>query len=604
MDYTYSEIQGILNKLEIEHLPSLNIVILRNIMIEPIEPFLKYFAYEIGFNGNIRFGEYDNIFQETIATESDLISNNTDIVCVFMKLETLSWPLSRNYAGLTAEQIESEMARIREYTSAIISGIRKKTLGVILWHAFEVPSYPALGVWDAQIQDGQITKIMELNKHLVTELRNQGNGYLVDLNLCISRLGYNRFYDQRYWHMARAPFSREALFEIASEDFKFIRSLKGKNKKCLVLDCDNVLWGGIIGEDGIEGIKLGKEYPGSSYFEFQQEVVNLYNRGIIIALCSKNNEDDVWQVFKHHPDMVLKEEHIAIAQINWNDKVANLKQIANLLNIGLDSMVFIDDSEFEVNFIRGALPEVQVLHFQSKNAVNFRDTLASCGLFDSLNLSEEDKKRGIMYKAEAGRKKLMSESTDMVSYYRSLEMLLEIRFVDDFSIPRVAQLSQRTNQFNLTTRRYSESDIKAFMNDPNIDVIYLRLSDKFGDSGITGCCILRYCENMAIIDTFLLSCRILGRGVEDAFLTQILKRAQKRMAIIAIGEYCPTRKNSQVEHFYDQRGFTENAPIKQLAGRCFAYNLRNEIKAEPDFFKEIISEIDTNERLKNERKVV
>ncbi|MHB9074520.1 MAG: HAD-IIIC family phosphatase [Desulfobaccales bacterium] len=588
---TYSEMQGILNKIELSNLPELNIVILRNIMVEPLEPLLRYFAYEIGFNGKIRFGEYDNIFQETIATGSELINKEADIICVFMKLETLSWSLSRNYAGMTSEQIESEVNRIKEYISAIIAGIRKKTSAAILWHALEMPLYPALGIWDSQIPDGQLARITDLNKYIVTELRNHGNGFWVDLNLCIARLGISRFYDQRYWHMARAPYSREALFEIASEDFKFIRSLKGKNKKCLVLDCDNVLWGGIIGEDGLEGIKLGKEYPGSPYVEFQQEVVNLYNRGIIIALCSKNNEDDVWHIFNNHPDMVLKEEHIAIAKLNWNDKAANLKQISSYLNIGLDSMVFIDDSEFEVNLIREVLPEVTIIHCPSKNAVVFRDMLASCGLFDSLNFSEEDKQRGVMYKAEAGRKKLMTESTDMINYYRSLEMVLEIYVADDFSIPRIVQLTQRTNQFNLTTRRYSESDIKDFASDSDVDMVFLRLKDRFGDSGITGCCILKFVNEVAIIDTFLLSCRILGRGVEDAFLIQMLKRAKKRGSKIVVGEYCATRKNSQVEHFFEQRGFTEIPSIMSLAGKCFKYELHEEIQAEPDYFKKIISEI-------------
>lgn len=595
MDYTYSEIQGILNKLDNQGLPDLTIAILRNIMIEPIEPFLRYFANEMGFNGSIHFGEYDNIFQEAIATDNELITNNTDIICVFMKLEPLSWLLSRDYTGATTEQIESEVNRIKEYTGAIIASIRKKTSGTILWHSFEIPSYPAFGIWDNQIPGGQLSKLIDLNKYLMTELRNQDNAYLVDLNLCLARLGIKRFYDQRYWHIARAPFSREALFEIATEDFKFIRSLKGKNKKCLVLDCDNILWGGIIGEEGLEGIKLGKEYPGSPYVEFQQEVLNLFNRGIIIALSSKNNEDDVWQVFKNHPDMVLKEKHIAIAQLNWNDKAANLKQISSYLNISLDSMVFIDDSEFEVNLIREFLPEVRAIHFPSKDAVHFRDMLASCGLFDSLNLSEEDKKRGSMYKAEAGRKKLMSESTDMINYYSSLEMVIEIHFADNFSIPRIAQLTQRTNQFNLTTRRYSESDIKNYAANDNVEVIYLRLKDRFGDSGITGCCILKYGGEMTIIDTFLLSCRILGRGVEDAFLIQILKLAKKRGSKIVVGEYCATRKNSQVELFFAQRGFAEIPTITSLTGKCFQYELQEEIKGEPDYFKQIISEVDRNE---------
>jgi FkbH-like protein len=201
-----------------------------------------------------------------------------------------------------------------------------------------------------------------------------------------------------------------------------------------------------------------------------------------------------------------------------------------------------------------------------------------------------------MYRAEASRKRLLSETTDILTYYKSLEMVLEIRFADDFSLNRISQLTQRTNQFNLTTKRYSESDIRGFMNQENIDVVYLKLQDKFGDSGITGCIILKYFDEIAVFDTFLLSCRILGRGVEDAFLIQSLKLAKNKGAKIAIGEYCATLKNTQVEHFYSQRGFSEIPTKKPLTGNCFSYALEQEIKNEPDYFKQIISEIDEMKR--------
>jgi FkbH-like protein len=515
---------------------------------------------------------------------------------IVTKLGTLSWNLARNYAGLNAEQIKAEINRIREYITSILVGIRKQTDAMILWHGFELPVYSALGILDNnQSCDGQQALISSLNDYLRTSLRNQENAYFVDLNLCLVRLGFNRFYDPRYWHIGRAPFTREALQEIAIEDFKFIRALKGKSKKCLVLDCDNILWGGIVGEDGLSGIKLGKTYPGSAYYELQQEILNLYNRGIILALCSKNNEEDVWEVFQKHPDMVLKEEHITAAQINWRDKATNLKQIALDLNIGLDSLVFIDDSEFEVNLIREVLPEVDVIHVPQNKGVVYRDILASCGLFDALTLSTEDRKRGTMYKAEANRKKLRAQATTMKTYYKSLEMVLLLRFADEFSIPRIAQLTQKTNQFNLTTRRYSEGDIKKFANSDESDVIYVRLKDKFGDSGIVGVCIIKYKDKKAIFDTFLLSCRVLGRGVEDAFVTQALELAKKRGCKIAIGEYYATRKNSQVKDFYFKQGFEKFKEIPKMGARSFHYQLEKKLKPMPEFFKGIDSEIDQEE---------
>jgi FkbH-like protein len=410
------------------------------------------------------------------------------------------------------------------------------------------------------------------------------------MNRCLMNVGAKRFYDPRYWHIAKAPYAREALQEIANEAFKYIRPLRGKNKKCLILDCDNILWGGIIGEDGLAGITLGKTHPGSAYYEFQQEIVNLYHRGIILALCSKNNEADVWEVFDQHPDMVLRREHIATAQINWYNKAQNLRQVAEDLNIGLDSIVFMDDSAFEVNLIRQMLPEVEAIHLPEDRVVEYRDILASGGWFDTLTLSEEDRQRGAMYQAEAVRKRLLAESTDLESYYRSLDMVLEIRLANEFSIPRIAQLTQKTNQFNLMTRRYSDADITRLSGSETADVISLRLQDRFGDAGIVGVCILKYEDKTALIDNFLFSCRALGRGVEDAFLVQSLKRAKLRGSQVAIGEYRATAKNDQVKEFYPTQGFRPLAAEDSI--QRYEVDLTTFMRNEPTFFKCIDSEID------------
>ncbi|MBF0474265.1 MAG: HAD family hydrolase [Deltaproteobacteria bacterium] len=588
---TYAHIQEQLNQADLSAMPGLSLSVLRNIMIEPIEPYLRYHAYLMGYNAVVSFGEYDNIFQEAAGGDDRLLNRQTDCVLVFAYLDTLSPDLARGFSALNPEQAAAEVNRVQDFAEAVIRGIRAQTKGLILWHGLEISGHPNLGIWDSQIDTGQTAVIHRLNDFIRDLLRREANACFVDMNLALIRIGAGNFYDRRYWHIGRAPYTREALAEIADEDFKFIRPLKGKNKKCLVLDCDNTLWGGIIGEDGLSGIVLGKTYPGSAYSEFQREIVNLYHRGIIIALCSKNNEPDVWEVFRKHPDMILKEEHISAVRINWNDKAANLRGLASDLNIGLDSMVFLDDSEFEINLVKKELPEVAAILMPKGKAVEYRQMLASCGLFDTLTISEEDKHRGAMYKAEASRKSLLTQATDMEGYYRSLEMVVVIRLADEFSIPRIAQQTQKTNQFNLTTRRYTEADIRSFVTHPDYDVFYLDLKDRFGGSGIVGTCILKYEQDRAIIDTFLLSCRVLGRGVEEAFLSRALKRAKGQGCRTTVGEYLPTAKNGQVAEFYPKHGFTEVNPGNSAGHRVFHFDLQMEPGSEPAYFKEIVSDL-------------
>ncbi len=606
-----AQIIGSLNDESQPALPRLEIAVLRNVVVEPIDPYLRYQARQMGFDARCRFGEYDRVFQEAVGTEAfrpedfredsvagGLLNQKTDCVIIFLKLENLSWDLARNFPSLTPSWIEAEKERVRDFTLAVLEGIRRQTAGMILWLGFEQPAHPALGIVDRQRDDGQTGVIEELNRSLLAALRERRNAYFVDINQCLARIGARNFYDQRYWSIGRAPYSREALQEIAEEAFKYIRALKGRNKKCLALDCDNVLWGGTIGEDDFAGIRLGKTHPGSAYYEFQQEILNLHRRGVILALCSKNNEDDVWDVFDRHPDMALRREHIAAARINWSDKATNLREIATELNIGLDSLVFMDDDDFEVDLIRNLLPEVEVLELPRLGAAFYREALAACGWFDTLTISREDAERGAIYQAEAARKRLQFQYTDLESYLASLEMELEIRLADEFSIPRIAQLTQKTNQFNLTTRRYSDADIRRLMEDESAEVIYLRLRDRFGDAGIVGVCVLRYEDERAVFDSFLLSCRVLGRGVEDVFLARCLNRAKSKRRLEAVAEYLPTARNDQVKDFYLKRGF-ERASEDGGAGdgRLFLLDLTAWARREPAYFRRIDSDLGAEESL-------
>ena len=589
MRKTYGEIMDILNAADTSGLPAFKVAVLRNVMLEPMVPYIRYHALQMGFEAQVSFGEYDNIFQEAVGGQGGLLEDDPDVVCVFQFLQTASQDIARRFNQLGADELRAEVERLESEAASIVAGIRGRTDALILWHGYESPLYPALGVYDSQTEDGQQGVVRRLNAHLRELLAGVPNAYFVDMDLCLRRVGEKGFYDPRYWHLGRAPYTREALDEIAFEGFKFMRPLKGKNRKVLVLDCDNTLWGGILGEDGISGIKLSKTYPGSDFYEFQQMVLELSARGVVVALCSKNNEADVMEALEKHPDMLVKDRHIAAAQVNWQDKARNLRQLALDLNLGLDSLVFADDSDFEINLVRSELPEVEVIHLPKNDSVNHYRRLASCGLFDTLAVTAEDRKKGAMYKAEAGRKKLQAEVTDMNAYYASLEMEVDIHFADGFSVPRIAQQTQKTNQFNLTTRRYNEADITRYCDSPDHDVIYLKLADRFGDSGIVGTCILAYEGDRAVVDTLLVSCRVLGRGVEDAFMSHILARAAARGAALVVGEYYATRKNAQVEDFYARQSFGEVE--KGRADRTFEFDLSAGLPAAPEYFKRINSTV-------------
>jgi FkbH-like protein len=581
---TLAEIEDALRRADLAPLPSLDLVILRNVVLEPIAPYLRYLAYGMGHNARVHFGEFDQVFQEAVGGRREFLNEETTGVLLFTALDVLSWNLSRNFSALSASDVRREVDQIAAFIDAVLAGLRRQTPAMILWHSFELPLPPALGILDGQRADGQTAVVAQLNERLRSALAGAGSAYLVDMNACRARVGAASFRDARYWHIGRAPYSREALREIAQQDFTFLRALKGKQKKCLVLDCDDVLWGGIVGEDGLGGIKLGRTYPGSAYYELQQEIVSLHHRGVILAICSKNNEADVWEVFRNHPDMLLREEHIAAARINWRDKATNLRELAAELNLGLDSFLFVDDSEVECELVRSVLPEVEVLHLPRDSAVEHRDRLAAAGWFDTLTLSEEDRLRASSYKAETARTKLRGDSPDLETYFRSLEMVVQIRPADRLSIPRLAQLTQKTNQFNMTTRRYSDEQITRLAAGGSSDVLGLRLSDRFGDAGLVGVGILRYEGADAIIDTFLLSCRVLGRGVEDAFLVQCLRRAKARGARTAVAEFIKTAKNQIAADFYPTRGFR---PVDSGAVQRLELSLDSFSGSEPAFFKRI-----------------
>lgn len=537
----------------------LNLAVLRNVTVEGLEPYLRYAAMQDRLRLELQWGDYDNILQEASGTGSGVVNDGTQAILVCLWLPAFSEVLGFRFASVNAEHIEAELLRVRDYCSATLRALRERSAASILWLGFEPPAWPSHGILNTTGRTSQRSAIASLNTFLVAELAQAGNAWLVDSGACLERVGAASFYDWRYWHIAHAPFGRNALAEIAGEIQKHLRAETGRVRKCLILDCDNTLWGGIVGEDGVEGIRIGSEHPGTAYREFQLEVLNLYHRGVILGLCSKNNEADVLEVLRSRSDMMLREEHFSIMRVNWQDKATNLREIATDLNIGLDSIVFADDSDFEINLVRDALPEVATLHVSTAKPYENRGLLVQGGWFDTHALTEEDRSRGKMYRAEVARKNLATTITDMSEYLKSLEMRLSVEAITDAELNRAAQLCQRTNQFNLTTKRYSCDELAAFKASPDATLLLLRLADRFGDYGIIGFCMAINEGSHARIDTFLMSCRALGRGVETAFLALCAQAAAEKGASTITASYVPTQKNGQVATFYQRHGFATMA---------------------------------------------
>ncbi len=335
-----------------------------------------------------------------------------------------------------------------------------------------------------------------------------------------------------------------------------IAQIRGARKKCLVLDLDNTLWGGVLGEDGVQGIKIGGDYPGNAFLYFQEALVTLSKMGVMLAVCSKNNEADVFEAWNKNPFIKLKSDHISAHRINWDNKADNVRSIAKELNIGLDSMVFVDDNPTERELIRQQLPMVAVPEFPKKpyGLMAFYAKLLD-DYFRAYLLTDEDFKKNEQYKANARRNLSQQQFTNLTDFIRSLEIEIDIMCVDEFNLPRIAQMTQKTNQFNLTTRRYTEADINGLIG-AGADVYCISVRDRFGDNGITGAMIVNREGSTAKIDTFLLSCRILGKNIESAFFYSIVNKLLEQGVKELQSCYIPTAKNAQVADFYERHGMT------------------------------------------------
>lgn len=414
-----------------------------------------------------------------------------------------------------------------------------------------------LGNFSCKIDSAFIYQIRKLNYILQEKMSCRNDVFPVDLLSIQIQLGIDKFYDPALYYNAKMTIAINALPHVAKAFVDVISSQLGKIKKCIVLDLDNTLWGGVIGDDGIGGIEIGELGRGHAFADFQRWLKQLKECGIILTVCSKNNEEIAKEPFESHDEMILKLSDISVFVANWNDKASNIRMIQESLNIGMDSMVFLDDNPFERNLVRQMIPEILVPELPEDPAL-YLSFLQSCNFFETASFTGSNSDRTRQYQAEFERKKLEQTYESIDDYLKDLEMIGEAKTFEAIRYSRIAQLTQRSNQFNLRTIRYTEDDIQRIAEDEKYLTIYYTLRDKFGDHGLVSVVILEKKSNTDLfVDTWLMSCRVLKRGMEEFVINHMLRIAKENGYTRILSEYIPTAKNKMVQDIYKTMGFIE-----------------------------------------------
>jgi FkbH-like protein len=518
-----------------------SIQVLSNIVVHQFKDVFEYVLRVEGINASVNIGDYDNIVQDSSKYQ------NADAVIIFWELSNIVDGFQYKIESFSPERINAIREKVQSEIDIVLLNL-KHTSKVIINKFTALHFASPIGMFNKySLLAKQLNDFLESYDDQAIEL--------IDLDEVIASRGIDDSINIRNYYTSKSLYTIDFLTAYSQRIKPIIVSINGKSKKALIFDCDNTLWRGILGEDGFEAIEMSHNTKqGSVYAEIQGIAVELSKKGVIIGLCSKNNQDDVSKVISSHPDNQLTAEYITISKVNWLDKAANLRSIAEELNIGMDSIVFVDDSPFEVNLIRDQLKEVLVLQVP-KNIFSYPKMLRdSLGLFYNDSVTSEDSKRNEMYKAQSARESNKTKHKNIDDYLQSLGLRVKVYKNDKSIIPRMSQLTQKTNQFNLTTNRYTEQDILAFIEEQNSDVYAFEVSDRYGESGITGLCIVKAIaqpKDQVSIDTFLMSCRIIGRNLEYAFMDYIIRDLSEKPISSILATYNKTSKNEQVQMFYD-----------------------------------------------------
>ena len=527
------------------------VALLSDTTIDYINPALVASAARHGVLLDVVHPGYGQVAQAVLDRGSILRSTPIDAVLVARDLRKLGLDQSHASAERAHARLEGALAELR----SIVKTINEDIGAPVILQTIPPAPEPWCGSYD-RLAPASSRRLVGCYNDAAGELARGNGNVLFDVQNMAAIVGTDAWYQPAQWCAAKLPFSLDLVPFYADHAARLFAAMRGKSRKCLVLDLDDTLWGGVIGDDGLEGIRLGQgSAAGEAHLALQAYALECRGRGVIIATCSKNERDAALLPFRQHPEMLLKEDDIALFTANWEDKASNLAHIAQTLNIGTDSLVFVDDNPAERERVRQMLPEVAVPELPEDPAYYVR-VLGAAGYFEAIMISEEDAKRNDFYRANADRATAMTLMGDLTSYLNSLDMVCTVRPFDAVGRARIAQLANKSNQYNLTTRRYTERQVAEIENDQRRFALQVRLQDKFGDNGMISVVIFDKGPEAWICDTWLMSCRVLGRRVEDVILAEVAEAARKAGAKRLIGHYIPSAKNAMVRDHFARIGFS------------------------------------------------
>lgn len=556
-------------KQDISHLQKLKVALLGDHATQFLALAIKGYGAEKGFNIELFEADFNQVERQFLDPSSELYNFKPDYTIVSQSTHKLLSSFNKK----TPEK-RNQLAEERiELVNLMCNSLDTK----LIYFNYPEIDDTVFGSYANNVQGSFTYQVRKLNYQLMNVAQENANLFVCDVAALQNKLGRNFMFSPSVYVTTEMVFSVDVIPQVALKVIDIIAAAQGKFKKCLILDLDNTTWGGVIGDDGLENIQIGHELGiGKAFSEFQQWAKKLKDRGIILAVCSKNTDSVAREPFEKHPEMVLRLEDISVFVANWENKADNIRHIQSVLNIGFDSMVFIDDNPFERNIVRENLPEVTVPEIP-EDPSEYLEYLYGLNLFETVSYSEADSARTKQYQVEAERVSMKKSFTNEAEFLQSMHMLSEVKEFDTFNTPRVSQLTQRSNQFNLRTVRYTEAAIAKIATSKEAIGFSFTLSDKFGDNGLICVIVLESTDNNStlFIDTWLMSCRVLKRGMEHFTLATIVNYAKENGFKKIVGEYIETPKNKMVENHYANLGFS---PLND--------NNRNLFELEVDGFKE------------------
>lgn len=552
----------------------LKIAVLSSYTIRPIRDMLEFELLKNGFQAEIKYGEYNQYMQELLDPTSFVYGFKPDIVILALDTETFLEKSQFTYLDMTEGAMQELLRQKREYLLTAIRHVGSQLSAKIILTNLEVPTYAPEGIRDATRQDGYRYLIAEFNHALAKECCREKNVVILDFEKLAGHVGKKQLTDKKYFYLGKCYLGKEIIPLFCQEIIHILNASYGRTKKCLILDLDNTLWGGVVGEEGPLGITLGGDGVGAIYQEVQKIVRNLYKRGVVLAIASKNNIEDVLPVFEQNKNMIVQKEWFASMKINWKEKTDNILEIAQELNLGLDSFVFLDDNPVERGAVKQRLPMVLVPDFP-EDISELPELLMHLHCFSLLDVTEEDKRRNEMYAQEKKRAEVQKTFANVTEYLYDLQTRIEVKKDSEEDIERITQLINKTNQFNLCTHRYSKEEVIEKIRAPNQHVFSAKVWDKFGELGLTVICIIYEKEDALEIIDFLMSCRVMNRGIEKEFLRTIVAMLPKKKCVV--GKYVPTKKNEPVKEFYEKVGFVKEK--EENGSKEYSYDYTQPLEA-------------------------